>query len=211
MKTVSILVADDHEVVRSGLCRLLEAQPNWKTLEAGSGHEAVSKATMLHPDVVIMDIHMPHLNGLDAARQTHHLVPNVPIVVLSADSDDQMIDKALEAGVQGYVLKTDAVKELVAAVQAVLQKRTFFTAVVSRHLLDCMRRLTTRETSALTVREVEIIQLLCEGKSNKEVANDLGLSSRTVESHRAHIMTKLCLHSFSDLIRYALRHAIIQL
>ena len=209
MKAISILVADDHEIVRRGLCTLLETQPFWKTVEAGDGEEAVCKATTLHPDVVIMDISMPQLNGLEAAEQIQRELPKVPVVLLSGHSADELVDKALETGVRGYVLKTDAAKELVSAVQAVLKGKTFFTPLVHRRLLGYMRSLATRQTRALTVREVEIIQLLCEGRSNKDVANQLGVSPRTVENHRAHIMDKLHLRSFSDLMRYAIRNEIV--
>lgn len=210
MKLVSILLADDHEIVRRGLCTMLELQPTWKTLEAGDGREAIDKAITLHPDVVIMDIDMPHLNGLDAAREIRNKNPRVPVVLLSAYAADELIDKALEAGVYGYIVKSDAAKNLVAAVQAVLQGRTFFTSIVSQRLLESLRRLSRHEITALTVREAEIVQLLCEGKSNKETASHLGLSTRTIENHRANIMDKLHLRSFSDLMRYAIRHAIIR-
>jgi DNA-binding NarL/FixJ family response regulator len=211
METLSILVADDHEMVRRGLCSLLEVQPEWKTLEASDGHEAVLKATRLHPDIVIMDISMPQLNGLEAARQLLQEIPQMPVVLLSAYSTEEMIDKALATGVRGYVLKTDAAKDLVAAVEAVFQGRTFFTSIVSRRLLDCVSgSRTTDEHSTLTQREIEVIQLLGEGKSNKETAHLLGISTRTVENHRAHIMQKLDLRSFGELIRYAIRSGIVQ-
>jgi DNA-binding NarL/FixJ family response regulator len=211
MKTISILVADDHEVVRHGLCRLLETQPGWKVLEASNGNEAVSKATQLHPDICILDIDMPQLNGLEATRQILKALPDMPVLLLSAYSTEAMIDKALEARVRGYVLKTDAAKDLVNAVQALLQGRTFFTAIVSRYLMGALDAPSAKHgASALTQREAEIVQLLCEGKSNKEIATVLQVSTRTIENHRAHIMQKLGLRSFSDLIRYAIRNGIVQ-
>jgi DNA-binding NarL/FixJ family response regulator len=211
MKTVSILVADDHEVVRRGLCSLLEMQPDWSVLEASNGHEAVFKATQLQPDVVILDIDMPQLNGVEATRQILKAAPDMRVLLLSAYSTEPMIEKALEARVRGYVLKTDAAKDLVNAVQALLAGRTFFTAIVSRHLLDSLDAPPPKHgISALTQREAEIVQLLCEGKINKEIADLLRVSTRTIENHRAHIMQKLCLQSFSDLIRYAIRNGIVQ-
>jgi len=155
-------------------------------------------------------IDMPHLNGLDAAREIHKKEPHLPVLLLSAYAADAMVDKALEAGVCGYIVKSDAAKDLIAAVQAVLQGRTFFTSIVSRRLFESLQQLSRQQITALTVREAEIIQLLCEGKSNKEVANHLGLSTRTIENHRANIMDKLHLRSFSELMRYAIRNAIIQ-
>lgn len=211
MKTVSILVADDHEVVRRGLCGLLEIQPDWKTLEATNGHEAVLKATRMHPDMVIMDIDMPQLNGLEATRQILKEIPDMPVLLLSAYSTEEMVEKAFAAGVRGYVLKTDAIHDMGVAVQALMEGRTFFTGAISRRLMDYLHRPQRKGlASTLTSRETEIIQLLSEGKSNKEVAALLGVSTRTVENHRAHIMQKLDLGSFSELIRYAIRNGIVQ-
>lgn len=210
MKAVSILVADDHEILRRGVCSLLETQANWKSLQAGDGHEAVLKTMTLRPDVVIMDISMRGLNGLEASSQLRRQLPNLPVILLSAYSTDELVDRAFVTGVRGYVLKTDAATELILAVQAVLQGRTFFTPTVSRRLLDRAERVGVRNTMTVTGRETEVIRLLCEGKSNKEVANELGISPRTIENHRANIMEKLDLRSFSDLMRYAIRNAIIQ-
>lgn len=211
MKTVTILIADDHEVVRHGLISLLEVQHEWKVLEASHGNEAVMKATQFRPDLVILDIDMPQLNGLDATRQILKAIPNMPILLLSAYSTEEMIEKALEAGVRGYVLKTDAAKDFTSAVQALLQGRTYFNPTVARHVFFSVQASPTKHGKhALTLREAEIVQLLCEGKINKEIANLLRVSTRTIENHRAHIMQKLCLQSFSDLIRYAIRNGIVQ-
>lgn len=210
MKTVSILVADDHEILRRGVCSLLETQDNWKILQAGDGHEAVLKTMTFRPDAVIMDIKMHGLNGLEAASQLRKELPNMPVILLSAYSMDEFIDRALATGVRGYVLKTDAERELISAVQAVLQGKTFFTPVISQRFPDHGESGATSDTMAVTGREVEVIRLLCEGKSNKEAASQLGISRRTVESHRAHIMEKLHLHSFSELIRYAIRNGIVE-
>lgn len=180
MRTVSILIADNHGIVRRGLCSLLETQSAWKTAEAADGHEAVTKAITLLPDVVIMDISMPRLNGLQAARRIHKEIPKLPILLLSGDSANELVNEAMHAGVRGYVVKTDAAVNLVAAVHTLLQGKTFFTAAVSRRLLENICCLAKRETTVLTVRETEIIQLLCEGKSNKEV----GRSPRIEPPHR---------------------------
>lgn len=209
MKTVSILVVEDHGIARRGLCALLRTQPNWAILEAIDGHEAVSKAMMIRPDVVVIGIKMPCLDGLAAAKQLREELTDLPVVLVGGHSEDHFIDEALEAGVRGYVRKTDADKDLVSAVRAVLLGRTFFAPIVSRRLLASLQSVARRETMKLTLREAEVIQLLCEGKSNKEVASQLGVSRRTVENHRAHIMQKLHLRTFSDLIRYAIRNAIV--
>jgi DNA-binding NarL/FixJ family response regulator len=210
--SINILIADDYAIVRRGLHALLEAQPDWQVVgEAHNGREALSMATQLRPDVVIMDVSMPELNGLDAARLILKAVPDTKIMVLTGHHTDEMIERALQAGVRGYVLKSDAEADLVSAVKALMQGRTFFTPKASEVLVDRLRR--EREESvqpALTTREAEIVQLLAEGKSNKEVANVLGISSRTVENHRAQIMQRLGLRSFSDLIRYAIRTGIIE-
>jgi two-component system response regulator NreC len=208
---LSILIADDYGVVRRGLRGLLEAEPGWKVVaEADNGRQAVSQAARLRPDVVILDISMPLLNGLDAARLILKAVPETRVLVLTAYHTDEMIEKALQAGVRGYVLKSDAEADLVAAVKALVQGRTYFTSAASDVLVDRLRRESEKKAPALSAREVEILQLLGEGKSNKDVAAILGISSRTVENHRAQIMQRLGLKSFSELIRYAIRNGIIE-
>jgi|SRR5579872_520697 len=209
---LSILIADDYAVVRRGLRSLLEAEPDWQVVsEASNGREAVAQVTELRPDVAILDVSMPELNGLDAARLILKDAPNTRVLVLTAYHSDEMIEKALQAGVRGYVLKSDAETDLVAAVKALVQGRTFFTSAVSEVLVDRFRREKEEpKPGVLTVREVEIVQLLAQGKSNKEVADILGISPRTVENHRAQIMQKLGLKSFSELIRYAIRNGIVE-
>jgi DNA-binding NarL/FixJ family response regulator len=212
MKTPSILLADDYAVVRRGLRALLEAQPGWKVVaEASNGREAVDQATRLRPDIAILDINMPGLNGLDATRLIRKAVPEVRVLVLTAFHTQEMIEKALRAGVRGYLLKSDAETDLVAAVKALIEGRTFFTSVVSDAVVERLRQDTEDRTQpVLTVREAEIVQLLAEGKSNKEVASILGISARTVENHRAQVMQRLSLRSFSELIRYAIRNGLVE-
>ena len=212
LAAASILVADDCPVMRRGMCTLLESQPNWKVVaEASSGREAVDRATELRPDVVVLSASMPELNGLDATRLILKAVPHTRVLVLTSYQTDEMIRRALQAGVRGYVLKSDAEGDLVAAVRALLLGRTFYTSAASEVLVEHLRREGHEPLhSGLTVREAEIVQLLAEGNSNKQIAGALDISSRTVENHRAKIMQRLALHSFSELIRYAIRLGIVE-
>ena len=207
---VSILIADDHEVVRRALCRLLETQAGWTTIEAQNGHEAVHNADKARPDIVIMDIDMPQLNGLDAAYQIHQQHPSMPILLLSAYSYAHMIHRAIKAGVRGYVLKTDTTNDLIAGVNTLLQGKDFFAPEISRWLLEELPTAGKHGPRHLTLREIEVVQLLGDGKSNKEVADALGISTRTVEQHRAHMMRRFGFRSFTELLRYAIRNRIVQ-
>ncbi len=210
---ISILIADNFGVVRRGLrALLLETQPDWRIVgEAGDGREAISQATKLRPDVVILDVNLPGVNGLDAARLILKAVPETRVLILTAYDSKEIVEKALQAGVRGYVLKSDAEADLVTAINALMKGRTFFTSAASGIVLDRLRREPAELTApVLTAREAEIIRLLAEGKSNKEAATVLGISPRTVENHRAQIMQRLGLRSFSDLIRYAVRNGIIE-
>lgn len=208
---VSTLIADDYAVVRRGLRALLEEQPDWQVVgEASNGRDAANLAAQLRPDVVIMDIRMPELNGLDAARMILRTVPNTRIVFFTGHQTDEMIERALQVGVRGYVLKSDAEADLISAVRALMQGRTFFTPRASTVVVDRLREKEEPAQPALTTREAEVVQLLAEGKSNKEAAHILGISSRTVENHRAQIMQRLNVRSYSDLIRYAIRNGIIE-
>ncbi len=216
METVSILIADDHAVVRRGLRALLETQRGWKvTGEVSNGREAAEKAAKLRPDLAILDISMPDLNGLDAAALIYKASPDTKILILTMHRDEELIRKTLKAGARGYVLKSDAERDLITAVEALLHGKTFFTASASDVLLSEVRDRSLRTTpivegARLSVREREIVQLLAEGRSNKEVAAVLNVSTRTVESHRANIMRKLKLYSFGELVRYAVRNKIVQ-
>jgi DNA-binding NarL/FixJ family response regulator len=211
-----ILVADDHEVVRRGLCALLRNQPGWEVCgEACDGREAVVKVLTLKPDVVILDIGMPNLNGLEATRQILKANPQIKILILTLHDSDQVVQEVLNAGARGFLLKTDAARDLVNAVDALRRGKIYFTPKVAAMVLDgFLRRENGSEPkpparSRLTPREREIVQLLAEGKSSKEVAVALGLSVKTAETHRSNIMRKLELHSVSDLVLYAVRNNIV--
>jgi DNA-binding NarL/FixJ family response regulator len=213
---VRLLIADDHEVVRHGVRAVLERQSGWAVCgEARTGREAVAKAVDLQPDVVILDISMPELNGLEATRQIRRLVPT-KILILTVHEADQLVTEVLDAGADGYVLKADAGRTLVAAIRALLTGGEFFTDRV--HALAARRRTKPRRAVAvsgrasgrLTPREREVLQLLTEAKSNKEIGTALGITTKTAETHRSHIMTKLNLHSMSELVRYAIRNRIIE-
>jgi DNA-binding NarL/FixJ family response regulator len=213
-----ILVADDHEVVRRGLCALLQAHEGWEICaEAVDGREAVEKAKRLKPDVVILDIGMPNLNGLAATRQLLQQDPGCKIIVLTITDSDQVIREALDAGARGFVLKSDAARDLVSAVEALQRNRMFFTTrvndMVIAGFLDKGVNGSGKEVPrlpTLTAREREVTQLLAEGKSSKEVASLLNLSTKTAETHRSNIMRKLGFHSIRDLVVYAIKNNIIQ-
>jgi DNA-binding NarL/FixJ family response regulator len=211
-----ILVADDHEVVRRGLCGLLRAQGDWDVCgEASNGREAVEKALQLKPEVVILDVGMPTLNGLEATRQILKANPHIKILILTLHDSDQVVQEVLNAGARGFLLKSDAARDLVAAVEALRRDKIYFTPKVASMVLNgYLRRdnVPSQENhgrSRLTPREREIVQLLAEGKSSKEVAVALGLSVKTAETHRSNIMRKLELHSVSDLVLYAVRNNIV--
>jgi len=214
-RTLRVLIADDHEVVRCGVRGLLEAHGYTVVGEASDGLEAIEKAASLAPDVLIVDITMPRLNGLEAARRIRAVSPHTEILVLSMHQSEQMVREVLEAGVRGYVLKADATKDLVAAVEALGEHRPYFTGQVAQQLLNSFltanrsRDDQGADSRRLTPREREIIQLLAEGRSNKEIATLIHLSVKTVETHRSNLMRKLGLHSLSDLIHYALRNNLI--
>jgi DNA-binding NarL/FixJ family response regulator len=205
-----LLIADDHEIFRAGLRSLLEVQAGWRIVaEAANGREAVAKAVETRPNVALLDIGMPVLNGLEASRQIVRSNPGTKIVILTVHDSDAMIKKVLACGARGYVFKTDAARDLVNAVRAVQGDNTFYTAKVSEIMLDGFRNLHA-STSRLTVRQREITQLLAEGRSTREVADLLHVSIKTAETHRANIMRRLSCHSVSELVRYALRNQIIE-
>jgi len=216
MKTASILIADDHALVRRGLRALLETQPRWKVVaEVSNGRDAVESASTLQPDVAILDIGMPRLNGMDAASLIFKASPKTRILMLTMHSAEDLIQRTLSAGASGYVLKEDAEKDLIAAVDALLHHKTFFTSTASDVILGHMRVRANKGTAdeargRLSVREREVVQLLAEGKSNKEIAAQLNLSTRTVENHPAKTMDKLKLRSLGELVRYAVRNKIVE-
>jgi DNA-binding NarL/FixJ family response regulator len=215
MTPVRILLADDHIVMRNGLRLLLERQSHLRVVgEAADGRQAVALSESANPDVVIMDIAMPNLNGIEAARQIVNRNPRTAIAILSMHSDESYVIRALKAGARAYLLKDSAEADLLAAVRALTEGKSFFSPAISKILVeDYMRQLESRGAEdtyeLLTNREREILQLLAEGRTNKEAANMLNLSLYTVETHRTHILQKLNLHSVPELILYAVRKGII--
>jgi DNA-binding NarL/FixJ family response regulator len=214
---VRILVADDHHVVRAGLRALIESHSGWQVCaEAANGREAVEKAGQFKPDVAVLDIGMPLLNGVEATRQIRKRSPQTEILILTMHDSELLIQEVLEAGAHGYILKDDADRNLIAAVDALRRHEPYLSSRVSEAASKGFPVLgngpeTDRSSrSRLTPREREILQLLAEGKSNKEVAGFLGISVKTAETHRANIMLKLDFHSITELVRYAVRNKIIQ-
>lgn len=216
MNGLRILIADDHEIVRRGLRSLLSARPGWAICaEAASGREAVALATQHYPDIVVMDISMPGLNGLEATRRIRKILPKAEILILSLHYSDQLVREVLDCGARGYLLKSDATKDLLKAIEALAMRRSFFTSGATQIILDGFNNPSSSTSSTLlrhrlSSREREIVQLLAEGKSSKEVAVTLGISVKTAETHRANIMRKLEMHSVSELVRYAVRNRMIE-
>jgi len=210
-----LVVADDHALMRRGICDLLEAEPGWEIVaQAVNGREAVDAVARTRPDVLVIDLAMPELNGLTAAREILRSFPRVEIVLLTMHNTDQTIREVLECGARGYVLKSDAEQDLIAAVKAVSQGKPFFTpsvaeVVLKGYLRQNARPETPERMQELTNREREVVQLLAEGKGNKEVAVAMRVSVKTVEAHRSNINRKLSIRSTSELVRYAVRNAIV--
>jgi DNA-binding NarL/FixJ family response regulator len=211
---IRLLVADDHEVVRKGLCAILQEQEGWVVAaEANDGREAVSRAIEVKPDIAIMDIGMPVLNGLEATRQILRNIPRVKVLVLTVHDSDSVIREAIDAGAHGYLLKTDAGADLIHAVESLQSNKTFFTAKAAKILLEGYlpgNVAPKGKNDLLTHRQREILQLLAEGKSSREVALSLNLSVKTIETHRSNIMQRLDCHTVTELVRYAIRNHIIQ-
>lgn len=215
MSRIRILLADDHTVMRRGLRLLLESQPEFTVVaEAADGREAVQQAEASRPEVAVLDIAMPNLSGIEAAQRIAAQMPNIAIVMLSMHSDEGYVLRALKAGARGYLLKDAAESDLIEAIKAVSQGKTFFSTEISKMLVeDYIREIRTRGVEdsyeLLTSREREILQLLVEGNSNKDIASRLNVSPHTVETHRRNLQDKLNLHSFAELILYAVRKRII--
>lgn len=212
-----LVIADDHDLVRLGLRQVLSQRSDWEICgEAKTGLEAIALAERCKPDVVIMDIGMPEMNGLEAVRKIRHEFPRTEVVVLTLHLSDQLVYEIVQAGAKGYLLKSDENRDLIAAVDAVGRHRTFFTTKISEMLIDgyCGRipfpGADGSARSRLTARQREIVQLLAEGKSSKEVAVALRISVKTAETHRANIMRRLEVHSVSELVRYAIKNQIIE-
>jgi DNA-binding NarL/FixJ family response regulator len=214
---VRILIADDHHVVRTGLRALLESKTGWQVCaEAANGREAVEKAGQLKPDVAVLDIGMPLLNGVEATRQIRKLSPKTEILILTMHDSELLVQEVLGAGAHGYILKDDADRNLIAAVDALRRHKPYLSSRVSEAASKTAQpagdgwAFNRSSRSRLTPREREVLQLLAEGKSNKEVAEILQISVKTAETHRANIMLKLDFHSVTELVRYAVRNKIIQ-
>jgi DNA-binding NarL/FixJ family response regulator len=209
-----ILVADDHHVVRTGLRSLLETEEGWEVCaEAANGREAVQKAEQLTPDVAVLDIGMPLLNGVGATRQIRKVSPKTEVLILTMHDSEVLIREVLEAGARGYILKDDADGHLLAAVQALSRHEPYMSERISGLFAKTVKSIETDlplDRRRLTPREYEILQLLAEGKSNKDIANFLDISVKTAETHRANIMLKLDFHSITELVRYAVRNKIVQ-
>ncbi len=214
MTAARILIADDHELLRRGLVAELSQVPGWVVVaEVANGRAAVTSAAELKPDLVVLDLTMPELNGLEAARRILAAEPGTRILILTAHESEQLVREVLSVGARGYVLKSDAGRILVVALQALLEGGSFFTSSVARMVMDGYLRSEASDASTaqtLSGREREIVQLLAEGNSNKDVARALNISVKTAETHRSNIMRKLGLGSLPELVRYAIRNSIIE-
>jgi DNA-binding NarL/FixJ family response regulator len=217
LSELRILIADDHELIRRGVRTLLEAEPGWKVVaEASDGQEAFEKAKETKPEIVVLDIGMPRLSGLEAARRLKRIFPQIKVLMLTMHDSERLAWEVLNVGALGYVTKSDTARDLVIAIEALRRDKTFFTPKVDRIILDSFlnggssKRAKEMQGEQLTSRQREIVQLLAEGKTSKEVSALLNLSVKTVETHRANIMRRLSCHSVSDLVRYAVRNNIVQ-
>lgn len=215
MAKLRILVGDDHTLFRQGLIKILEERRDWQVVaEAGDGRSVIERAIDLRPDVALLDIGMPLLNGIDATRQLLRRVPDARVLILSMHSEEAYVVQALQAGARGYLLKDSAADDLVSAISAIVAGKSFFSPAVAQVMLDdYLRRLTeqgiTDRYEALSEREREVLQLVAEGRSSKEIADLLSIAPSTVETHRAHIFQKLELHNTAELVLYAVRRGII--
>lgn len=208
---IRILIADDHEIVRTGLCSMIEPNAAWEVCgQAGDGREAVALAEQLRPDIVIMDINMPHLNGLDATRQIKRRLPETEVLIFTGTDTEEIVRNVFGAGARSYLLKTEAANHLAPAIEALCKHRTYFSSRVGDMVFaGYLKGDAGVEDRSLTARERELVQLVAEGKSNKETASILGISVKTVETHRATVIRKLGLDSVAGLVRYAIRNGII--
>lgn len=212
-----MLIADDHKIVRQGIRKLLETEPDLEVLgEARDGHEAVKKAGQLKPDLVLMDIAMSNLNGLEATRQIKKAFPRIKILILTMHKSEEYVLQSLQAGASGYLLKDAAVEDLVSAIRSVYKLDSFLSPAVSKTVIDAYlsKHKTKRRSSVfeiLTDREREILQLIAEGHTNRKIADTLFISVKTVEAHRSNIMRKLNIHDITDLVKYAIKKGVVDL
>jgi DNA-binding NarL/FixJ family response regulator len=214
MNPMRVLIADDHEVVRRGVHALLEGRPNWEVCgEAATGREAIESARKLRPDLVILDIHMPDMDGLEAIPQILGVCPGAKILVLTMHDSGEVATKALAAGASGVVLKSEATRDLVMAIQAMEKGKPFLSPAVTKMILEQLVKTGKPgpSPSDLTPRELEVLKLLAQGRSHKEIAYALDISVKTVDAHRTNLMRKLDLHSLSGLIHFAIRHKIVDI
>jgi len=217
MKKVKLLVADDHKIFRQGIKKLLEEEPDLQVVgEAADGREAVKKATELKPDVILMDIAMANLNGLEATKQIKKVLPDVKVIMLTMHKNEEYVLQSFQAGASGYILKEGAVEELVSAIRSIHQDKSVLSPTISKTLIDAyLRKMETGKTETpfdlLTDREREVLQLIAEGYTNREVAKSLFISVKTVEAHRAHIMQKLNIHEIARLVKYAIQKGLVDL
>jgi len=214
MEKINILLADDHDLILSGLKTLLESEPGWTVVGmAKNGRKAVQMAEKLNPHVAVLDISMPELNGIDAARQIRRACPDIEVLILTMHDSEQIVHEALEAGAKGFILKTDTNRLLKTAVESLADHRPFFNShasgVVLQGFLDPSAKPGPKASQSLSPREREVVQLIAEAATGKEVAAKLGVSVKTVEAHRTNVMRKLNLHSVAQLVRYAIRNRIV--
>jgi two-component system response regulator NreC len=207
---IRILLADDHILVRQGLKSLLEREGLQVVAEASDGQEVLRDVKALQPEIAVLDISMPTLNGLNAARELTHFFPRVKTILLTQHDEDQYVSEALEAGVKGYVLKSQVASDLLQAIQQVSRGQVYLSPGVSRAVMQAYRSKSEKSGDRLTTRERQVLQLIAEGKSTKEIASLLGVSVKTAESHRTRLMQKLDIHETASLVRYAVRHGIVQ-
>ncbi len=217
MKKIKLMVADDHKIFRQGIKKLLEEEPDLQVAgEAANGREAVKKATELKPDVILMDIAMANLNGLEATKQIKKVLPDVKVIMLTMHKNEEYVLQSFQAGASGFILKEGAVEELVSAIRSIHQDKSFLSPTISKTLIDAyLRKAETGKTETpfdlLTDREREVLQLIAEGYTNREVAKALFISVKTVEAHRAHIMQKLNIHEVAKLVKYAIQKGLVDL
>ncbi len=217
MQKITVLLADDHTIVRQGFRALLEAEPDIAVVgEAENGRQAIGQARKLQPDVVVMDIAMPLLNGLEATRQIAKEAPSTKVLILSSYSDDEYVNQLTEAGAVGYLLKQTAASDLIKAIREAKKGNAFFSPAISKRLMEHYRETLVRgvpvrkRSDILTSREAEVLQLIAEGKANKQIASELNVSIKTVEKHRQQLMNKLNIHDIAGLTRYAIAKGVIE-